>query len=123
MNNTQVESKFFPEHDPSQKEIWDAYTGYVCSTCRLIWLGDYTLDDLGEDDYDVSAAERSMAGARELHIHDENESGLNTTCLICDIGIITDGYPTLLLADPPTRAAEQARMDAEADETSNESRD
>lgn len=118
MNDALIQSRTFPEYDPSQKENWEMYAGYICSTCRLIWLGDYTIDDLDEDDYNTAAAERFMAGARELHVHGDAESGLNTTCLICDIGIIINGYAALLLADPAGRAAKQAQLDAEADEPS-----
>lgn len=83
----------------SFEESYDTLTGYLCESCKLIWVGGYTPEELGEDNVGDSlsdSAEAFLEQVTSITVNAERDSGHGyCDCLICD-EVIIDGYKAKL---------------------------
>lgn len=101
-------------YDPELVDAWinplhisetnlDAITGFVCPSCRLIWVGGYTPEELGEDnigDSTSDSAEAFIQSISALFVSKEPDHGHGyCDCLVCDT-VLVDGHNATAYTKP-----------------------
>lgn len=65
----------------------DTVKGYLCETCRLIWVGGFDAHGMGLDSNDASISDSAIASAEYLGMGltcSDEEDSIYFDCWICD---------------------------------------